>query len=80
MQLKFTNVQNYTKKYIKCLENVIDFFDVIVSGESNKIESGLVKAISNDRELEFLDNNEFLIFADTPEKTKKDEIKENKLF
>ena len=46
------------------------FFDVIVSEEPNKIESGLLKTISNDGILEFLDDNEFLIFADTPEKMK----------
>ena len=56
------------------------FSGVIVSEEPNKIESGLLNAILNDKEMEFPDDNEFFTFADTSEKITEDEIKENKLF
>ena len=56
------------------------FAGVIVSEEPNKIESGLLNAILNDKEMEFPDDNEFFTFADTSEKITEDEIKENKLF
>ena len=54
------------------------FSDVIVSEEPNKIESGIVNAILNDKEIKFPDDNEFLIFVDTTVKIKEDDINKKK--